>query len=56
MTNDKLANLLFRQIKENIDFLDVVTTADKTDDLGIDEFQWFKDMVDKLTKKEDLEI
>jgi hypothetical protein len=45
---DKLANLLFQEIKENIEFLKVVTTADNTDDLGTDEFQWFKDMVDKL--------
>jgi len=48
---DKLANLLFQEIKENIDFLKVATTADNTDDLGSDEYQWFTDMVDKLQKE-----
>ena len=48
---DKLANLLFQEIKENLDFLKVVTTADNTDDLGSEEYQWFIEMVDKLQKE-----
>jgi len=48
---DRLAELLFQEIKKNIIHIDVAVTANNSDMLGIDEFEVFQEIIDKILGK-----
>lgn len=48
---DRMANLLFKEVKDNIDHLEVCTKyASNSDDLTVEEFEGFKNIVIRMLR------